>query len=168
MSDSSAKPGAFVAPLNQFLERAVGKSLGLIHVIEYPKCGGSWVARILRSYLNMDRRYGTSHLVRKNAVLQRHELPAPYYHRVVTVFRDPRDVWVSYYFHEMYHHPDEALKKRIGFNPDEEDRTNLLRYVSEKMEHPEQSGPGFSYDAFKRAWATRSGRSSSTAYNCDG
>jgi len=84
--------------LNALLIRFLGRRLELIQVAEYPKCGGSWVARLIRSYIGVDRKYGISAPVCRRAVIQTHELYTPYYAHNVAVIRDPRDVWVSILF----------------------------------------------------------------------
>ncbi len=141
---------------NAIASRLAGEWLGLVHVVEYPKCGGSWVARLLRCYTGIDRVFGQAAIVRRGAVIQKHILYRPYLNKPIVVLRDPRDVWVSFYFHELYHNEYPQLRKQIGFDPAAPDSENMLRYITVKLEHPECSSPGFSYSRFVDDWMDRS------------
>lgn len=88
-----------IVRINDLLTVLAGKQLGLIHVNEYQKCGGTWIARLLRTYYGVPRKYGTSSIIRPNAIIQNHKLFTPYFYRPIIVIRDPRDVWVSFYFY---------------------------------------------------------------------
>lgn len=152
MPENSIFQSAITAPLNHICERVLGGRLDLTHVIEYPKCGGTWLARILRSYRGVERARGTTQVLCRGAILQRHALPAARFRKVVVIVRDPRDVWVSYYFHETHLNPDRSLMSRIGYDPAAAISLNLENYIREKLEHPSRSGPRFSYEAFTNAW----------------
>jgi hypothetical protein len=139
--------------LNALLIRFLGRRLELIQVVEYPKCGGSWVARLIRAYVGVDRKYGISSPVRRHAVIQTHQLYTPYYAHNVVVTRDPRDVWVSFYFHERY------LKRTAPSFEFDETKThgeNLLSCMKQKITNPGMSMPGFSYADFLKSWQDRS------------
>jgi hypothetical protein len=124
-----------ISRANDLVTIAACKSLNLTHVNEYPKCGGTWVSRLLRSYIGISRDYGNSRLVRPNSVIQKHRLFTPHFKKPVIVVRDPRDVWVSYFFYEVYHH--------------------LCSYIKEKTQFPERFDPGFSYNKFLDDWLDR-------------
>lgn len=142
-------PSLFVTCLNAGLVRLAGRRLRLIQVVEYPKCGGTWMARMLRSYLRVDRKHGLSALVRKHSVIQTHQLRNRSYYRNVAVIRDPRDVWVSFYFHERYLEGASALYR---FSDERTHAENLLRYMRQKLAAPEKSTPWFSYGDFLKSW----------------
>ena len=138
--------------LNKVLIRLLGRRLGLIQVAEYPKCGGSWVARMIRSYIGIDRKYGITAPVRRHAVIQTHDLYTSFYAHNVVVIRDPRDVWVSFYFHERY------LKRTApvyDFDDSLSHAENMLRCMRQKLTAPEKSMPGFSYADFLQSWQNR-------------
>lgn len=146
-------PGQTIVDLvNRAIGAAFSGPLGLTHVVEYPKCGGTWVARLLRSYFGVDRAFGLDRIVRRHSVIQKHCLYKPAYRRPVAVVRDPRDVWVSFFFHETHYVPSEALLRAIGFDPQAGDTRNLDAYVRFKLEHPLEGEPGFSYESFVDAW----------------
>lgn len=140
--------------LNKVLILFFGRRLELIHVAEYPKCGGSWVARLVRSYIGIDRKYGITAPVRRHAVVQTHQLYTPYYRHNIAVIRDPRDVWVSFYFHERYL---ENSAEIYGFDDGKSHSENMLKYMKQKIASPAKSTPWFSYAEFLKSWRGRSG-----------
>lgn len=150
---------------NPFLIRHFSHSLRTIQVVEYPKCGGTWLARILRSYFGVTRETGVTKFVRRNAVFQTHELLNTRFHRSIVIARDPRDVLVSYYFHERYL----ENKKWISFDAESSDALNLHHYVRRKLENPKASFPGFTYEEFVKSWdkATDAVWTSYEALHCD-
>jgi len=137
---------------NDFLTVVAGSKLGLVHVNEYPKCGGTWVSRLIRSYRDIPYTHSTS-LIRPNSVILKHELYTPYFNKPIIIVRDPRDVWVSYFFYEVYNHKgtrrEIALK---GYDENLSDQENLTRYIEQKITHPERFSPGFSYIEFIASW----------------
>jgi len=141
--------------LNYFLVIIIGKRLQIITIFEYPKCGGTWISNVLRSYLNIEKKYGNYNIIRRNSILQRHELYNPSYNKAIIVVRDPRDVITSYYFHEIYHIKDDRLKSKINFTPNSSDKINLENYIYEKLNNPEKTFPFFSYQAFIESWTDK-------------
>lgn len=142
--------------VNELITHVACDSLNIVHVNEYPKCGGSWVSRLIRSYLGINRDYGTTKLVRQNSVIHRHKLTAPHYKKPVIVIRDPRDVWVSFYFYEVYGHKGthrEIELKSYDANASEEQ--NLLNYMNEKTQFPERFTPGYPYTEFCKSWLNK-------------
>ncbi len=142
-----------IRTLNDIITFFACSRLNITHVVEYPKCGGTWVSRMIRSYLNIDRKYGNDTLIRTHSVIQKHQLYHRSYHKPVIVIRDPRDVWVSYYFHEVYHSPKGSKKfVQFKFDPQLDDKQNLVNYIQEKMTFPNASVPGFTYEEFIDSW----------------
>ena len=145
-----------ISRANDLVTIAACKSLNLTHVNEYPKCGGTWVSRLLRSYIGISRDYGNSRLVRPNSVIQKHRLFTPHFKQPVIVVRDPRDVWVSYFFYEAYHHKGTRREVRLkSYDEKASDKQNLCRYIEEKTQFPERFDPGFSYNEFLDDWLDR-------------
>jgi len=139
---------------NNAISYLYGSRMNISYVMEYPKCGGTWVSDLLRSYLDISAQYGKSAFARKNAVIQRHELPQPYHCNPIIVIRDPRDMLVSFYFFELYRNRDfnKKLLKKIAFETTNSDTINLSRYIEYKLKYPHQSIPGFSFEHFIERW----------------
>jgi hypothetical protein len=149
---SGETAGKFVAAVNFAAARVGSGLLGLTYVVEYPKCGGSWIARLVRSYVGVDARYGRTAVIRRGAVLQRHTLYRSYIRKPVVVVRDPRDVLVSFFFHETWQNPNRKLLVRIGYDPDGDVRENMFRYIRDKLDRPYASNPFFTYEEFVDSW----------------
>lgn len=75
--------------------------LGFWLVSEYPKSGGTWLARMLGDYLALPfpREYRLP--IAMPAILHNHWASPPNSTRTVYIYRDGRDVMVSMYFHIM-------------------------------------------------------------------
>ena len=142
-----------ISLINDLLTVTAGSKLGLMHVNEYPKCGGTWVSRLIRSYYGIPHKYGNTSLVRPNSVILKHELYTPYFNKPIIVIRDPRDVWVSYFFYEIYNHKgtDREIVLK-GYDENLSDKENLTRYIEEKTAYPENFNPRFSYIKFIENW----------------
>ncbi|MDQ8208554.1 sulfotransferase domain-containing protein [Coraliomargarita sp. SDUM461003] len=137
--------------VNPYLTRYFGKPLKQIQVVEYPKCGGTWLARMLRSYLGVERKHGTTHLPKHYSVYQTHLLHNTQYYRNIALLRDPRDVWVSFYFHERY-----LSKESIfGFKDTASHPENMLAYMKHKLARADETTPGFTYTAFVNSWQNK-------------
>lgn len=142
-----------VSHINDLITMVACKSLGLVHVNEYPKCGATWVSRLIRSYYGISRNLGNSSIVRPHSVIQKHRLFSPHFKKPIIVVRDPRDVWVSYFFYEIYHHKGTRREVILnGFNPNASEDVNLFTYIKEKTKYPERFDPGFSYTEFVDNW----------------
>jgi hypothetical protein len=141
--------------VNEALALFLSGPMRLIHVVEYPKCGGTWMARLLRTYFGVEREFGHTRIARMHSVIQEHCLYRRRYVRPVVVVRDPRDVWVSFFFHEARYGPSAPLLKAFGFDSTAPHSRNLDAYVRFKMAHPAESEPGFSYESFVDAWIGR-------------
>jgi hypothetical protein len=141
--------------INMLIEVFASKRFNLIHVVEYPKCGGTWVSRLIATYLQRNRALGSTMIVRSKSVLQKHVMYRSYYDRVIVVLRDPRDVFVSFYYHEIYHKKDAVLMKNMGYNSRLTDHENFKNYLVYKINHPSETSPGFSYSDFYNSWSRR-------------
>ncbi len=137
-----------------------GRAWRVILINEYPKCGASWLKKMLGAllaedgyWINQDK--NKTPLVRPRYLMQRHWLKhARHFHRMIVVLRDPRDVYNSFYFFENYHQPAPD-PGRYGFIPDKSDRENLFRYLQHKLLFPEASKPYFSYETFWSRFKSR-------------
>lgn len=144
----------------------LSRPLGLIHVIEYPKCGGSWVRNMVQTYVGTPR-FFDDRLIWRNDVIQVHRLPRVWYVRPVVVTRDPRDMYVSFYYHDNHYRRRE---KHLGVHhffqhdPSRPLREDFALYLEAKLTHVTQ--PPFSLGAFVRAWQERAGATWVRYENC--
>lgn len=140
---------------NAALTIALGRPLGLIHVIEYPKCGGSWFRNMLQAYTGTER-FLENRLLRRGDVVQVHRLPRFWYRRPIVVTRDPRDMYVSFYYHETQYRRREkhlAVSRYFQHDPSRPLREDFASYLEAKLTHV--THPPFPLAEFVRAWQAR-------------
>jgi Sulfotransferase domain len=142
---------------NVAIAAALGRPLRLIHVVEYPKCGGSWVRNMLATYTGTVR-FLDDRLLRRGDVVQVHRLPKPWYRRAVVVTRDPRDMYVSTYYHETQYRRREKhilISRYFQHDPSRPLREDFAAYLEAKLSH--HTHPPFMLHEFVRAWKARPG-----------
>ena len=140
---------------NMALTIALGRPLGLIHVVEYPKCGGSWFRNMLQTYTGTER-FLENRLVRRGDVVQVHRLPRFWLRRPVVVTRDPRDMYVSFYYHETQYRDREkhlAISRFFQHDPSRPLREDFAIYLEAKLTHV--THPPFPLGEFVRSWQGR-------------
>jgi len=140
---------------NFALTAGLGRQLGLVHVVEYPKCGGSWVRNMLQTYTGTER-FLEQRLLRRGDVVQVHRLPQRWYRRPVVVARDPRDMYVSFYYHETQYRAREkylAIAHYFQHDPSRPLREDFAIYLEAKLTHV--THPPFTLGEFVRAWQAR-------------
>lgn len=131
------------------------------HVLvnEYPKSGGSWMAQMLGEALEMPfprNRLPTF----GSAIMQGHYLGSSGLRRKVVVWRDGRDVAVSWYYHFVVGHEltsrraNAIVRELTGYREDESDEVNFRRALSHFLEHPRF--PQFTWAEFADRWANAS------------
>lgn len=131
------------------------RPLGLIHVIEHPKCGGTWIRNMLRTY-NGTPAYLADRLMRPNDVIQVHRLYRRWYWRPVVLVRDPRDMYVSQYYHDtQYRRREEnlAIERHFRRDPGRPLREDFGAYLEVKLSL--RANPPFAYSQFVRSWQNR-------------
>lgn len=137
---------------NVGLVSLMGKSLEISHLIEYPKCGGSWIKNMIQMYIGGEPHYADK-LVRRRSIVHLHRLYDRRYLKPIVVFRDPRDVYVSYYFYERALQRQGvklAISKSITMNPSGASRSEFADYLEIKL--TENTDPYFGYGEFVNSW----------------
>lgn len=145
----------FLQVSNMVLEALLARQLRLAHVVEFPKCGGSWVRNMIRTYRGTDR-FLYNRLIRKNEVIMGHVLYRRRFLHPIIVVRDPRDMYVSFYHHEnTYEKRDKksALFKYFRHNPSRSVQDDFCEYLKVKLTCP--THPWFSFGQFLEAWIDR-------------
>ena len=131
-----------------------------IVVNEYPKSGGSWFSQMLSAAVDIP--YPRNRLPCLNTCLmQCHVLNPRGMRNVVVVWRDGRDIVVSYYHHLMIGHEYQGYQvakqnaEKIGISDPENIRENLPAFIDALMER--KIGPRFSWPQFVETWSKRQG-----------
>ncbi len=140
---------------NAVLEPLLDRPFGLIHVVEHPKCGGTWIRNMLRTY-NGTQVYLADRLVRPHDVIQTHRLYRPWYRRPLVVVRDPRDLFVSQYYHDTHYRRREKnleIERHFRHDPARPRREDFGAYLEAKLRL--RANPPFHYGEFVRSWQYR-------------
>lgn len=149
------------ATLRQAVLRGATRSFAdNVVVNEYPKSGGTWFSQMLSEALEIPYPRNRFPMIR-SCLMQCHVLNPMGMRNVVIVWRDGRDVMVSFYHHLLLGHeygPEEvpmsnARKLRIS-NPVDV-RHNLPRFIQAIMRT--EIGPSFNWPQFVDRWHDRPG-----------
>ena len=123
-------------------------------VNEYPKSGGTWLAEMLAEAMGLPFRRNCPVRFEK-AVTHGH-----FYYRgflkPILLWRDPRDIIVSYYFHCYFKNEHgnemfvEHMKRHCSFEDYNSVRNNLPTFIRSITEKP--PSPRFSWPQFAKIW----------------
>ena len=129
-------------------------------VNEFPKSGGTWLAQLLSQALDLPfRRNAPIQLER--SVTHGHFLNPIGLRNVVVLWRDPRDLLVSFYYHCYFvnehnnHELVRIMKVRCPFTDYNDIVGNLPHFIRFQNESP--ISPSFSWPQFAKVWARRAG-----------
>lgn len=142
---------------NLLIEATLADPLSLAHVIEYPKCGGSWIRNMLRTYRGTSL-FTYNRLLQKNEVILCHRRFTRRFRKPIVVVRDPRDMYVSFYHYENsfalsdQHSP---IFKHFQHNPDRPIREDFYEYLKVRLLY--SSHPWFHFSQFLDSWLNRTG-----------
>ena len=151
-------PGKAEALKRAVMARCLSSYLPLYIVNEFPRSGGSWIAAMLAEALglpfpqNQMPKFGA-------AILHGHFLNPFGLHNQVLVWRDGRDVMVSFYYHcfvrnERGNGPLVDLMRGTFAFADYDDVTaNLPAFIERSFARPIR--PHFSWAVFVRRWSGR-------------
>jgi hypothetical protein len=142
---------------NSVIAAVVGGPLRVCHVVEFPKCGGSWISNIIRSYVGSNFNEGYR-LIGRDEVIQKHLRYRPDLTRVVVVVRDPRDMFVSAYYHETSFTDREKslpIERYFRRDPNRPIAEDFAEYLEAKLLHV--THPRFFYSQFLDSWLGRPG-----------
>lgn len=127
-------------------------------VNEYPKSGGTWLAQMISQALHLP--FESNKPLRfEPCVTHGHFLHPFCLKNVVVVWRDPRDVIVSYYHHCFFlnEHNNASLvklmKNRLPFNDYRKVKENLPEFIRFVSGNP--VSPPFTWPEFAAKWALR-------------
>lgn len=134
--------------------------LPLYIVNEYPKSGGTWVGQMLSTAMSLP--FPRNCMPKFEPSIMHGHFIRPYgMKNVLCVWRDGRDVMVSWYYHCLFkneHHNSrlvEIVRKDLQFDDWDDIRTNLPQFIEYVFRR--QKYPNFSWADFVRIWRARSG-----------
>lgn len=158
LTDSSVPlPVRFAQLANSGIEMGLSGPLNIAHVIEFPKCGGSWIRNMIRTYRGT-RLFTGRALIGRNEVVMHHRRYRSRYKRPVVVVRDPRDLYVSFFYYETTYkgrNPNAAVFENFTLDESASVQDNFLGYLRSKLLYP--SHPWFFYSQFLDDWLNRPG-----------
>jgi hypothetical protein len=138
-----------------------GNAFPFWYICEYPKSGGTWLGHMLADYLQLPFPQSPALPLAMACVVHNHWLPHPRLQRCFYLYRDGRDVMVSYYFHRLRECRsgalpfERAMARRFErlFGPDyaaRDPRRNMARYIELEMSRPR--GSRLNWPAHVAAW----------------
>jgi len=128
-------------------------------VNEFPKCGGTWLGQMLAMALDLPFRRNEPIRFEK-AITHGHFLRSFGLRNVIVLWRDPRDVLVSFYFHSFFKNEFrngplvDAMRQRAPFDDFENVSGNLPAFI--KMLSVNPVSPRFTWPEFVSVWADKS------------
>lgn len=140
---------------NAGIEYSLGTSLDIAHVVEFPKCGGSWVRNMIRTYRNTEL-YTYDRLIGPREVIMAHRTYRSRYRQPIVVVRDPRDLYVSFYHYENSYEKSDGNSLLFKYFQHDKARPlqdDFYHYLSAKLLR--QSHPWFFYSQFLDSWLNR-------------
>jgi hypothetical protein len=129
-------------------------------VNEFPKSGGTWLSQMLASVLELPFRRNQP-IRLEPSVTHGHFLNTLGLRNTVVLWRDPRDVIVSFYYHCYFvneHGNDlfvSLMRKKSSFTDYSDIRANLPEFIRILSEQP--ISPRFSWPEFAKVWGNRTG-----------
>lgn len=142
---------------NAILTPFLCRPLRICHVVEFPKCGGSWIRNMIRTYLGSGLYLG-DRLIFPDAVIHTHRLFRRSFAWPVVVVRDPRDMYVSMYHHENFYEGRAtvaALERVYRHDPAKSPADDFAAYLEAKL--TTVTHPVFFYSQFIDSWLGRPG-----------
>jgi len=153
-------PGKFTVAQKELSARILSRATPVYLIAEYPKSGGTWLKLMLAEALNIPA-WTKGAPAWGACVMQAHWVEPKGKCRPIALFRDGRDVMVSYYFHSFFRNEfrNEAfvnlMRSKFDFEDFDDIRTNLPAFIRSCCDAP--ISPAFSWADFVRAWKDRAG-----------
>jgi len=122
---------------------------------EFPKSGGSWLTKMLSELIGIDFPQNSFPVSRCSA-FQGHYLKAFCQRKIVVLWRDPRDIMVSWYFHSVVgnDHSNESfvasVRRQCGIKNPDDVILNLPKFID--FAFSGKMSPGFTWNDFYDRW----------------
>ncbi len=133
--------------LNHTVAVRYGETFPFWYICEYPKAGGTWLGRMLADYMGIPFPQHTVFPIGCEAMMHNHWGYDKRLRRVFYLYRDGRDVMVSFYFMRMRrvadpNNPRGNIHRKAyedlfgkGFDPDNI-RANLPKFIEHEIHSP--------------------------------
>lgn len=130
---------------------------------EYPKSGGTWLCQMIAEYLGIPHPRNRPP-PRRRCVVQGHYFDVSHCNDTIVMWRDGRDVMVSYYYYALLERPTTRRRwtighrQRLGING-ADDVLDVGRYLPRFIEYCFTQGlpRGMTWVNFTDAWKERTG-----------
>lgn len=134
-----------------------GKRMGITHLVEYPRCGGTWIRHLMQDSMGIQQ-YAYDRMLTKNSIIQCHVLPSAMINRAVVLFRDPRDAIVSFYHKKVNYDKNSRGGQLLSigeyhYDPDRDPKEDFHEFLKVHLTTPDH--PRFSFGQFADAWLTQ-------------
>lgn len=129
-------------------------------VNEFPKCGGTWLAQMLSAATGLPFRRNQSVRL-EPSITHGHFLNPAGLRNVVVLWRDPRDMLVSFYYHCFFvkEFGNELMirlmREKAGFADYEDVRANMPAFI--RLLATDPVSPRFTWPQFAATWINRPG-----------
>ncbi len=131
----------------KFVGARWGEFFPFHYICEYPKSGGTWIGKMVSDVLQLPFPEHAMSPMAFSCVIHSHWTYQPKFQRVVYVYRDGRDVMVSFFFHRMrvikYHanplwkYHEEQYERLFGKGYDTDDIVGLLpKFIENEFRNP--------------------------------
>ena len=148
----------FFQVANALLVPVLAERLHVAHVVEFPKCGGSWVRNSILTYLGKTPNVN-ARLVSRDDVLHGHRLHRSFYRWPIIVVRDPRDTYASLFHHETtlnrVRDVPTVFDRHFRRTPGRDLRDEFADYLEVRLRG--RFHPYFTYSDFVESWLDRPG-----------
>ncbi len=126
----------------------MNKSLNLVLVSEYPKCGATWFCNMLQEVIDLPFPRNDYPKL-ESCIMQGHYLYNRKFDKMIGVIRDGRDVMVSAYFYYLfdneYHSLRHLFEDDLDFKDYNDVERNLPRFIEHLFSKYDQRPRGFSW-----------------------
>ena len=131
-----------------------GKRMGITHLVEYPRCGGTWIRHLMQDSMGIQQ-YAYDRMLTKNSIIQCHVLPSTMINRAVVLFRDPRDAIVSFYHKKVNYDKNSRGGQLLSIggyqhDPERDPKEDFHEFLKVHLTTPDH--PRFSFGQFADAW----------------
>jgi hypothetical protein len=155
--------------LTRLIAKRWGEALGFVYVTEFPKCGGTWLSRMVADALQLPFPQFSRLPLACPCVVQNHWMYSPRYRPAIYLYRDGRDVITSLYFFRVRQMTAEntlarqrtlrrQFKRLYGNRFDPEDTIgNLPKFIDCQMTRGRGTG-GHTWPQHIESWHDPAGR----------